>query len=147
MFSRCSQDVCRIIPGWSFQMKVWTLMIQRNSMIPNYSMIPAIQWSPTIWWSPAIRWSIRSMDFDKSKVYGDTYITDGLVLLLKTSILCRDYGVYLFNKHNIFLNAFIIIMVFFSWDFKVQKFGLLYWTKPTAQYMTTNSVMTIGMMM
>ena len=29
-------------------MKVWTLMIQRNSMIPNYSMISAIWWSPAI---------------------------------------------------------------------------------------------------
>ena len=51
-------------------------MIQRNLMIPNYSMIPAI------WWSPAIRWSIRSMDFDNRKVYGDTSITDGLVIFL-----------------------------------------------------------------
>ena len=89
MFSRCSLDVLRMFAGffqdvfrmlwwvlwawwnfkWSLQMKVWTLMIQRNSMIPNYSMIPAI------------RWSIRSMDFDKPKVYGDTSITDGLVFL------------------------------------------------------------------
>ena len=57
MFSRCSQDVCRIFPGysngscgpggiwWSFQMKVWTLMTQGKSMIPSYSMIPAILWS------------------------------------------------------------------------------------------------------
>ena len=90
MLSRCSKDVCRIFPGfsqdfsrmfsgcsdgscgpgeiwWSFQMKVWTLMIQRNSMIPNYSMIRAI------------RWSIGSMDFDNPKVYGDTSITYGLV--------------------------------------------------------------------
>ena len=69
MFSRCSQDVCRIFPGWSFPMKVWTLMIQRNLMIPNYSIVPAI------WWSPAIRWSIGSMDFDNPKVYSDTSIT------------------------------------------------------------------------
>ena len=56
-------------------------------MIPNYSMIPAaairwspgIRWSPAIWWSPAIRWSIKSMDFDNRKVYGDNSITDGLV--------------------------------------------------------------------
>ena len=93
MFSRCSQDVCRIFSGcsdvsfgpggiwWSFQMKVWTLKILRNPMIPNYSMIPAaaIRWSPSIWWSPAIRWSIGSMDFDNTKVYGDTFISDGLV--------------------------------------------------------------------
>ena len=53
-------------------------------MIPNYSMIPAaaIRWSPGIWWSPAIRWSIRSMDFDNRKVYGDIPITDGLVWLV-----------------------------------------------------------------
>ena len=35
------------------------------------------------------------------------------IFLLKTSILCRNYGEYLFNKHNIFLNALISIMVFF----------------------------------
>ena len=141
MFSRCSQDVCRIFPGclqdapmglvglvefddnfkwkyglqwskgtwwsqaiqwsqlfddphlfddpqlfdggiwWSFQMKVWTSMIQRISMIPSYSMIPAIRWSPAIWWSPAIRWSIGSMDFGNPKVYGDTSIIDGLVII------------------------------------------------------------------
>ena len=85
-FSGCSDGSCR--PGgiwWSFQMKVWTLKIQRNLMIPNYSMIPAaaIRWSPGIWWSPAIRWSIRSMDFHNRKVYGDhTSITDGLVSTL-----------------------------------------------------------------
>ena len=74
MFSGCS--VGSYVPGgiwWSFQMKVWTLIIQRNPMIPNYSMIPAIRWSP------AIQWSIESMDFDNQKVYGDTSITDGLV--------------------------------------------------------------------
>ena len=54
----CSDGSCW--PGgiwWSFQMKVWTLMVQRNLMIPNYSMIPAIRWSPGIRWSLAIRWS------------------------------------------------------------------------------------------
>ena len=85
MFPGCCQDFSRMFSGcsdgsywpggiwWSFQMKVWTLMIQRNSMIPNYSMIPAIRWSPAIWWS------IRSIDFDNWKVYCDTSITDGLV--------------------------------------------------------------------
>ena len=65
-------------------------------MIPNYSMIPAaaiqwspgIRWSPAIWWSPAIRWSIRSMDFDYWKVYGDTSITDGLVWTSNGNKLC-----------------------------------------------------------
>ena len=94
MFPGCLQDFSRMFSGcsdgsywpggiwWSFQMKVWTLKIQRNPMIPNYSMIPAadIRWSPGIRWSPAIRWSIRSMDFDNRKVYGDTSITDGLVI-------------------------------------------------------------------
>ena len=89
MFSGCSDG--SYWPGgiwWSFQMKVWTLKIQRNPMIPNYSMIPAaaIRWSPGIWWSPAIRWSIRSMDFDNRKVYGDTSITDGLVNLILTNL-------------------------------------------------------------
>ena len=45
--------------------------------------MPAIWWSPAIRWSPAIWWPIRSMDFDKPKVYGDTSITDGLVSLDK----------------------------------------------------------------
>ena len=94
MFLGCLQDFSRMFSGcsdgsywpggiwWSFQMKVWTLKIQRNPMIPNYSMIPAaaIRWSPGIRWSPSIRWSIRSMDFDNRKVYSDTSITDGLVL-------------------------------------------------------------------
>ena len=99
MFPGCLQDFSRMFSGcsdgsywpggiwWSFQMKVWTLKIQRNPMIPNYLMIPAaairwspgIRWSPAIRWSPDFRWSIRSMDFDNRKVYGDTSITDGLV--------------------------------------------------------------------
>ena len=110
MFPGCLQDFSRMFSGcsdgsswpggiwWSFQMKVWTLMIQRKSKIqlfndPSYSMIPAIRWFPAIqwfpairWcpairWSPAIGWSIRSMDFDNWKVYSDTSITDGLVIL------------------------------------------------------------------
>ena len=80
MFSVCSDGSCG--PGgiwWSFQVKVWTLMTQSNSMIPSYSMIPAIWWSPATRWSPAIRWSIGCVDFDSPKVYGDTFISDGLV--------------------------------------------------------------------
>ena len=57
MFSGYLQDFSRRFSGcsdgsygpggiwWSFQMKVWTLIIQRNLMIPNYWMIPAIRWS------------------------------------------------------------------------------------------------------
>ena len=53
MFAGFFQDVFMMLRGscgpgriwWSFQMKVWTLMTQRNSMIPSYSMIPAILWS------------------------------------------------------------------------------------------------------
>ena len=78
MFPGCLQDFARMFSGcsdesywpggiWcSFQMKVWTLKIQRNPMIPNYSMVPAIRWSQAIWWS------IGSMDFDNPKVYSDT---------------------------------------------------------------------------
>ena len=44
-------------------------------------MVPVIRWSPAIQWSPAIRWSVGSIDFVNPKVYGDTSITDGLVLL------------------------------------------------------------------
>ena len=73
MFSRCSLDVPRMIAGF-FQDDHFKWKIERNSMIPNYSMIPAF------WWSPAIWWSIESMDFDNPKFYGDTSITDGLVV-------------------------------------------------------------------
>ena len=58
MFSECSNGSCG--PGriwWSFQMKVWTLKIQRNSMIL------------TIPWSPAIQWSIGSMDYSESLLW------------------------------------------------------------------------------
>ena len=34
-------------------------------------------------------YKIRSMDFDKPKVYGDTSITDGLVKLAAVQILCK----------------------------------------------------------
>ena len=74
MFQRCSDGSCGPGGFWrSFQMKVWTLMVQRNSMIPSYLMIPGIRWSP------AIPWSIGSIGFDNPKVYGDTSISDGLV--------------------------------------------------------------------
>ena len=116
MFPGCLQDFSRMFSGcsdgsywpggiwWSFQMKVWTLKIQRNPMIPNYSMIPAaairwspgirwflgIRWFPGIRWFTAIRWLIRCMDFDNRKVYGDTSITDGLVFLLLLAILWNE---------------------------------------------------------
>ena len=54
MFAGFFQDVFRMLRWvlwawwdfkWSFQMKVWTSMTQKNSMIPSYSMIPAILWS------------------------------------------------------------------------------------------------------
>ena len=89
MFSGCSDGSCG--PGgiwWSFQMKVWTLMIQRNSMIPNYSMIPAI------------RWSIGSMDFDNPKVYGDSSITDGLVSIPYKSKNCFQHCHFLPYSHD-----------------------------------------------
>ena len=97
MFSRCSQDDCRIF----FQDNHFKWKIQMNSMISNYSMIPDIQWSPATRWSPAIRWSFGSMDFDNPKVYGDTSIIDGLVffwrgdptdLLVKVLIFVTDAG-------------------------------------------------------
>ena len=81
---------------------VWTLMIQRNLMIPKYSMIPAIWWSPAIRWSeaiqwyPAIRWSIASMDFDNLKVYGDTIISDGLVV---SSVMGRFVNIGMMLKY------------------------------------------------
>ena len=67
------QDASVDLMLWgSFQMKVWTLMIQRNLMIPG------IQWSHL--YDDQKEISIRRMDFDNPKVYGDTSISDGLVL-------------------------------------------------------------------
>ena len=57
-------------------------------------MIPGIRWSPAIRWSPGIRWSIRSMDFDNRKIYGDTSTTDGLVSI--TMCVFAFVFVYLF---------------------------------------------------
>ena len=83
MFSRCSHGVCRIFPG-CFQdasmVLVGLVEFDDHFKWKDGLMIQGIRWSPAIWWSPAIRWSIRSMDFDKPKVYGDTSITDGLVV-------------------------------------------------------------------
>ena len=42
-------------------------------------------------------------------------------VVVKTSILRRNYGVYLFNTHNIFLNALMSIMVFFFLRFQGSK--------------------------
>ena len=112
MFAGFFQDVFRMIRWilWAW----WNVMIISNESMnfkdpkesddPNYSMIPAaairwspgIRWSPAIgWssairWSPAIRWSIRSMDLDNRKVYGDTSITDGLVSRNLRLKCCRD---------------------------------------------------------
>ena len=89
MFSGCLQDFSRMFSGcsdgscgpggiwWSFQMKVWTLMTQRNSMITSYLMIPAILWSqlfydPSYYMIPAILWSQLFYDpqlFDDPKLY------------------------------------------------------------------------------
>ena len=66
-------------------------MIQRNLIISNYFMIPAIRWSLGIRWSPAIWWPIGSMDFDSPKVYGDTFISDGLV-----TCICQSCSIHIF---------------------------------------------------
>ena len=52
-------------------MKVWTLMIQRNSMIPQVH-------------NDAKGISMGSMDFDNPYVYGDTSIFDGLLFSFVT---------------------------------------------------------------
>ena len=113
MSFRCSLDVLRMFAGffqdvfrmlrwvlwawWNLMiiwMKVCTLMIQRNPMIPNYLMIPAIWWSPAIRWSPAIPWSIGSMDFDNPKVFGDTSISDGLDVFREIMLCLQRQTVY-----------------------------------------------------
>ena len=66
------------------------------SMIPSIRWTQAIRWSLAIRWSSAIQWSIRSMDFDNRKVYGDTSITDGLVFL----VICDVMDLALFKFIN-----------------------------------------------
>ena len=115
MFSGCSDWYCG--PGgiWrSFQMKVWTLMIQRSSMIPAIQWSPAIRWSPAIWWSPAIRWSpvirwsIGSMHFDNPKVYGDTSITDGLVLLFTfVNMILLVFVLFIYSHLSTWLSLYL----------------------------------------
>ena len=106
MFSVCSDGSCG--PGeiwWSFQMKVWTLMIQRNSMIPNYLMIPSYLMISSY---SMINWS---MDFDNPKVYGDTSITDGLVASLK--LPCHWHHM---ASHKSAVSYFLIILRhLFNW--------------------------------
>ena len=77
MFSRCSQDVCRIFPG-CFQDALMGLvgLVEFDDHF-KYGLL----WSKGTRWSQAIRWSIGRMDFDNPKVYGDTFISDGLVNL------------------------------------------------------------------
>ena len=60
-------------------MIVWTLMIQRNSMIPRYSITQR-------------EISIESIDFNNPKVFGDTSILDGPVLLdiTVTHLICQN---------------------------------------------------------
>ena len=82
-------------------MKVWPLMIQRNSMIPNYLIIPANS-----------RWSIGSKDFDNPKVYGDTSITDGLVSI-KSSIIwiCQSCDMDLLVVKLVLLHRFLKLYI------------------------------------
>ena len=111
MFAGFFQDVFRML--WWVLWAWWNLMIISNESMdfidpkkfddpqlfddPSYSMIPDIRWSPAIrwsqaiWWSPAIRWSIGSMDFDSPKVYGDTFISDGLV-----TCICQSCSIHIF---------------------------------------------------
>ena len=60
-------------------MIVWTLMIQRNSRIPRYSITQR-------------EISIESIDFNNPKVFGDTSILDGPVLLdiTVTHLICQN---------------------------------------------------------
>ena len=69
-------------------------------MIPAIRWSPGIRWSPAIRWSPGIWWSIRSIDFDNRKVYGDTYITDGLVLIVTSLLFCKSS-----NQTRLWLNT------------------------------------------
>ena len=106
MFSGCSDWSCG--PGriwWSFQMKVWTLMIQRNLMIPSYSMIPAI------------RWSIGSMDFDNPKVQGDTSIILMVLFAYETKSLLLFFTFKDFTT-KILLKA-SLTLEFLKWMIKV----------------------------
>ena len=110
MFSGCLQDFSRIFsecsngscgPGgvwWSFQMKVWTLMIQRNSMILT------IPWSQ-IFHDPQL-FNDQLEVWTNPKVYCDTSITDGLVF-----ILCKI--AYLHGEGRVALTSPSFVYLFF----------------------------------
>ena len=102
MFLACSDGSCG--PGgiWcSFQMKVGTLMIQRNSMIPRYSMIPAIRWSPANRWSPTIRWS-QQLLFDDPQVFDDQLEVWTLIIKKSTVIPPSLMVLFIFVHKNVY---------------------------------------------
>ena len=104
MFPGCLQDFSRMFSGcsdgsywpggiwWSFQMKVWTLKIQRNPMIPNYSMVPAA----AIWWSPGIRWSPA---IDDPQVFDDQ-LEVWTLIIEKSTLIPPSVMVLLHFKHK-----------------------------------------------
>ena len=75
MFSRCSQDDCRVFSGWSFQMKDPKELDDPQlfddpsySLIPSYSMIPShlmilsysmTNWKYGLWQSNSLRWYLH----------------------------------------------------------------------------------------
>ena len=80
-------------------MIVWTLMIQRNSMIPRYSIT---QWEI----------SIESIDFNNPKVFSDTSIFDCLVLLDITVTLLICQNKFPFTSIT---NIVIVVTIVSSW--------------------------------
>ena len=54
------------------------------------------------------------MDFDNPKVYGDTFISDGLVYVQVLTILYIAKTIKIFSKFHIFIYLYhIIIYIFF----------------------------------
>ena len=97
MFSKCSQENCRIFSGWK---------IQRNSMIPNYSMIPAIRWSqlfndPQLFHDQLEVWILI---IQKSTVIPPSL----MVLLIISSIVLFTFGVIVFLLVSLVLSCICI---------------------------------------
>ena len=129
MFSRCSQDVFRMLwwilwaggIWWSFQMKVWTLMVQRNSMIPNYSMIPAIRLSQ-LFNDPQL--------FDDPHLFYDTQLFDDqleiwTLIIQKSTVIPPSLMVLYYKDIERARDVFIVFII----NIDIKNFHL-FWPFP-----------------
>ena len=146
MFLGCLQDFSRMFSGcsdgsywpggiwWSFQMKVWTLKIQRNPMIPKYLMIPAaaIRWSPGIWWFSTIRWS-QQLLFDDPQVFVDPQLFDDqlevwTLIVVKSTVIPPSMMVLFSNlSEQMFLGGIVCSALNELWKFPLELQALKLW--------------------